>query len=135
MTTLVVIALGLVGLAETNIEDASAFLRQSLTLFSALNDERDSAEVLEGLAEVALHEGRYVRALCLLGAAEALRLRAGALMPSYAAKRVDKLKSLIVTVVGEEATHLAWDTSREWSYSTILTYALEADSSTPGNNS
>jgi predicted ATPase/transcriptional regulator with XRE-family HTH domain len=79
---LVLSGLGWLAYIENNLMLARANYRESLILFRALGDLRGIAGCLEGVAAITQAKGESELAARLLGAAEGLRAKCGAAVPS-----------------------------------------------------
>lgn len=103
----IVYNLGLLALAEKDPR-ATEYLRRSLTIRRALNDQAGIAECLEALAVVAEREGDLVTAVRLLGEGAGIRDRTGATAPLDAATRVAELVAALRATLTSDAFEPAW---------------------------
>jgi predicted ATPase len=108
-TAVVLHNLGQVACNQGNLEQASAYQRESLNLAVASADYRILASSLEGLAGVSAGQARPVAAARLLGAAKALRQRHG--VPVQGVDRLDYDRLLVMTrtMLGEPTFMAAFD--------------------------
>ncbi len=83
------------------------FRAESLPMFRALGAKRDIAGCLEGSARLAAIEERPARAMCLLGAAAALRASIGAPLPPADAVELDELAQMVRAQISSAEAALA----------------------------
>lgn len=107
-------------------KQAASLLRESLGLGKELRDKRIIAESLSGLAEAALIEGEQERAVCLFGAADALRETIWRTICTDQDKVGGTHERL-----GEAAFATAWAKGRAMTLEQAVEYALEADDTNP----
>jgi Tfp pilus assembly protein PilF len=100
--------LGMAALAQGQSRRARPLFEASLRLFRSLGDLRNSAEALEGLAEVALRENDAVTAVQLLGTASSYRIEIGAPLAAHARFRIDQIAEAARIHLGESAFEEAW---------------------------
>ncbi len=130
------IAIALGDIAEVSQalgDDASArgLFAESLALWQELGDERGIAQGLEGFATLAVAASRPERAVCLLGAARAMRERIGE--PSSPSRRasLDRLLEVARGAMGEEASGAAWAAGRAMPPEQAIVEALAGHQSAP----
>jgi predicted ATPase/DNA-binding SARP family transcriptional activator/DNA-binding CsgD family transcriptional regulator len=116
--------LGIVAYRRGDLEDARELLRESLKVHHDLGDRWRAASVLEGLAEVACTQGDFERAVCLFGAAEALRETIGTPVPPC--ERSDRDSNMAVARAGLDAAawEAAWEKGQAMSLGEVVRYAL-----------
>ncbi len=115
----------MVALSSGAYAQADAQLRESLALFWGLGDKRNSAECLEGLAQVAATQGKGEVAARLLGNAETLREAAGAPVPPYDRERYAATVSAVRAQLDSATFPTAWAEGRAMSLEQAVAYALE----------
>lgn len=71
-----------------------------------------TGQTLFGLALIAAREGAAATAARRLGAAEAMAVRNGLVLPAYLRDRIDRVNALAKEALGEEPFAVAWDAGR-----------------------
>lgn len=116
--------LGWVAIHEHDWEQARERLAESLKVRQEIGDKGGSAWCLERLAEIAMAHGQSEKAVCLLGAAAALRISIGSMIdPADHAEYESKLATLR-TELGARFGIL-WDEGHALTLEQAITYALE----------
>jgi hypothetical protein len=116
--------LGFVEELRGDLDAAEAFHRESLLVTRELFDDLPLAFALEGLACVAAARQQPQRAAVLLGAAEAIRERAGTPLPPQERVDVDRATDAAVSALGREAFTKALERGRRMSIEEATGYAL-----------
>ena len=107
-----------------NLDRAQSMLSDSLTQFWQLRDQRNCAEVLEGLAELAVAQGQLFRAAQLLAAASALRTDVGAVRNAYEQHQYQLLQAAISAKLEAPDLVLASIAGKEMTPEQAVRYAL-----------
>jgi non-specific serine/threonine protein kinase len=125
-------SLGTLGIAALNQGDyttARALLEESLAIAREIGSKFVGADLLEGIAALALSQQQARRSAQLFGAASALRQAMGAapLLPVEQSE-VDAHQTTLRDTLGEEAFTAAWEAGRAMTWEAAVAYALEEES-------
>jgi len=101
-----------VALRRGEFGQAGSLLTESLTLFRALDQKRNIALCLTGVAEIAIAEGQPERAARLLGAAEGLRTDIGAILAPDDRDRYERGVAAVRAQLDPAALAAAWAAGR-----------------------
>ncbi len=118
-------SLGDLAAEEGDLGEAERLYQQSVAIRGTLGDRIGVASALERLAGVT--EDRPARAAALLGAAEAIRERAGAPLSPANATRVQRFVAGLGEAVGAEAVRDAFNEGRADSWPAVLERAAQRD--------
>jgi predicted ATPase/DNA-binding SARP family transcriptional activator/Tfp pilus assembly protein PilF len=119
-------SLGALGALEDQRGDherAEALYRESIDIFHSLGARAGTAAVLEGLARTAAAQGNVERALCLEGAASALRESSGWSLPPSERVALDEALGPARRALGEAATAAAFERGRAMEFEDAVAYA------------
>jgi predicted ATPase/DNA-binding CsgD family transcriptional regulator len=97
----------------SDIDGAEQLLREALELEIALDRGLEIAEILLGLADVALSRRQARRAAVLLGAIEALHETIGYPRVGWARNAYDRITASTRSVMGDEAFTITWQQGRQ----------------------
>lgn len=100
----------------------------ALEVFVELGHRRGMARVLEGLACLAVAQGKSERALTLAGCASRLRRLVGAPLPPAEQSRLDRTLSPAWESVGEDEGKHAWARGMAFSLDRAIQYSMEKPS-------
>ena len=100
----------LVVLGETS--RARVMFEEALSLVVDYPGFHLTGQTLFGLALIAAREGAAATAARRLGAAEAMAVRNGLVLPAYLRDRIDRVNALAKEALGEEPFAVAWDAGR-----------------------
>jgi predicted ATPase/class 3 adenylate cyclase len=114
-------SLGDVALEEGDTDAAAAHLARALSLMT-LHNRSTLSPLLLALAEVALHRNELARAARLLGAADAMRERQGAI---FEGNQVVRYERVMAALGDEDAFHAALAQGRATDLDVAVAYALE----------
>jgi len=126
--------LGNVSNRQGETERATAYLREALTLNLAMNDPRQIAVALERFAAVAVTEQRMERAARLLGAANRIRTRLGAIAATAESVEAEQTASAGRLALGQATWDRVFTEGAALSLEDTVAYARDDDcgSSRPG---
>jgi tetratricopeptide (TPR) repeat protein len=117
-------ALGRVAAEEGDPVEAERLLRESLGLERAMGPSRETAEALEGLAAVAIAQGRPERAVPLGAAAAGLRASIGAPLSPYERAVFERTLHAVHTSLGAGTFETAWTSAQATPWEQIVDEAL-----------
>ncbi|MBI5302785.1 MAG: tetratricopeptide repeat protein [Chloroflexi bacterium] len=122
--------LGLVAASRGDTEHAQKLFSQSLAIFQAQGDKRNTLKCIEGLAGTASANGRHERATRLLGAAEVLRETLGVpMLGMYRARHTvmirnlhDRLESNRLAIVWAEGRAMSLEQAIQYAFGEAIEY-------------
>ncbi len=113
---------GWIGTREARFEDAHEHYVRAIDLSVGLGDKTAVSLALNGMADLALEERQYERALRLAGAAQAIRDEIGGGVPPESMRARDP-REAAVEVIGAEAADREWKAGLAIGYEDALEYA------------
>jgi predicted ATPase/DNA-binding SARP family transcriptional activator len=117
--------LGLLALRQGNYQQAATLFREALSLGQTLGIANHMVETVEQVAELALDMARPSHALCLAGAAAALRVESGRLAPPLEKAAFDDMICKAREKLDEETAHAAWVKGQVMTLNGAVDYALK----------
>jgi len=116
--------LGNLATMEGQYDEARALFAEAIDIAQRLADKSLIAQALEGLAGLASVEMQPDRALRLAGAADALRISAGAPLPPQWKTELDVKLEFARRALSAEARMAAWSEGQSWSVDEAADYAV-----------
>jgi tetratricopeptide (TPR) repeat protein len=113
-----------------DLEEARAFYRQSIAWWKDLGHRGAVAHELECLGFIAHAEGLPERAVCLLGAAEALRETCGDPMDDFERNEYDAHTAALRHVLDAAAFDLNWRAGRVMNIDAAISFGMKPTGST-----
>jgi predicted ATPase/class 3 adenylate cyclase len=113
-----------VALGERDLPEAAALNARSLVLRAQINDSPGIASSLEGMAAAAAATGEYQRAARLMGAAQGLRARLGAVFSPREERELSHLRAAMVAKLGADRSERELSAGRQLSTVEAVELAL-----------
>jgi tetratricopeptide (TPR) repeat protein len=117
--------LGNVARTQGDLEAARQYYSENLSLNRELGDGRAIAYSLEGIGSLAALSGQSIRALCLAGAASALREKMGAPLPENDRLKLEERIAAARRELSEKAQTAAWERGRQMDVEEASEYAAQ----------
>jgi DNA-binding CsgD family transcriptional regulator len=118
--------LGAIALERDDYERARLAFRESFAINQHLHDHPRACGALVGAAATCLHRGQRRHAASLLGAAMAMRDRAGGRLQPIVEGWVERVLTDLGPVTDDVSLRTAWETGANWSFDSALLAGLAA---------
>lgn len=125
-TSMVTESLASFAMDRGDLEEARLYWHQCLRVDDLVSDQWGGSFVIDGIARLAIQEGRADRALCLLGAANAIRDSMGSVPIPVHQRVIDEVAARSRALLDAPAAEAAWGRGRRMSWAEAVDYALEA---------
>lgn len=124
--------LGSLALRRNDVAQARSRYAESLELLKTLGDKEYIAICLEGFAAIAAAQQQSQRAICLWGAADALRAAINVPLSPDTRSEYERRRNIVQMHVDEQAFAEAWAEGQAMSAGQAITYALNMHMSESG---
>jgi predicted ATPase len=128
---LVLLSLGTVALAESDLDRADEMLRQSLTGMEQIGEKLGIHGALDTFGQLAVAQGHTARAVSLAGAAERLRATSGTQSWPVVQRTRARWQACARQTLDETAYQAAWEQGQTMNREEAIAFALEETSPRP----